>query len=87
MVGVYLFAAVLSATKALAATHYNIINACPSAITLYINGASQGLLSANGGITTRDFEDNFSGVIYTDANGGHSDGTSTTLAGFVGQVG
>jgi hypothetical protein len=66
---------------------YNVLNKCPSAITLYINGTSQRSLSANGGFIQNIFDNNFEGFIYTDANGGNQNGTRTTRAGFYGNVG
>ncbi|KAF9456845.1 ricin B lectin domain-containing protein [Collybia nuda] len=72
----------LFAIQALATRKYSIVNSCPSAVTLYINGESQGLLAANGGTTTRDFPNTWSGFIYTDANGGNQNGAGTTRAGF-----
>lgn len=76
----------LLTTQVLALRHYSIVNSCPSAVTLYINGESQGSLAANGGTTTRDFNNTWSGLIYTDANGGNKNGTRTTRAGFFGDV-
>lgn len=73
-------------TLVLGVREYIILNQCPSAITLYINGESQGSLAANGGSTTRELIDNWSGFIYTDANGGNQNGTGTTRAGFYGQA-
>lgn len=64
---------------------YTIANGCPQAITLYINGESQGKLAV-GATTTRTFNKNWSGFIYTDVNGGSQTGTRTTRAGFYGEV-
>jgi hypothetical protein len=64
---------------------YTITNGCPQAITLYINGESQGKLAV-GATTTRTMNENWSGFIYTDANGGSQTGTRTTRAGFYGDV-
>jgi hypothetical protein len=69
-----------------AARQYLITNKCPKPITLFINGESQGTLTANGGSTQRTFDNTFSGLIYTDANGGNQNGVGTTRAGFFGQV-
>ncbi|KAF8642814.1 hypothetical protein AX16_009403 [Volvariella volvacea WC 439] len=59
-----------------------IRNDCPLPINYYINGESQGPLWANGGQVDRQLIDNFSGFIYTDANGGNQNGVGTTRAGF-----
>lgn len=65
---------------------YTIFNDCPQNINLYINGVSQGSLGV-GATTTRELEENWSGFIYTDANGGNgSTGERTTRAGFYGEV-
>jgi hypothetical protein len=69
-----------------AVRQYTIENKCPSPITLYINGTSQGTVAANGGIIQKNFDNNFEGFIYTDANGGNKDGSGTTRAGFYGVV-
>ena len=74
----------LSAT-ALADRIFTIRNRCPQSITLYINGQTQGLLAMNG-FMNQTFEDSWSGLIYTDANGGNANGAGTTKAGFYGQV-
>ncbi|KAJ7592610.1 G-X-X-X-Q-X-W domain-containing protein [Mycena floridula] len=78
-----LFCALLPA--ALATRFYNITNNCPIPVTLYINGESQGTLASSGGFTTRTFDNNWSGFIYTDANQGNSDGSGTVRAGFFGE--
>jgi hypothetical protein len=70
-----------------ASRQYNILNKCPSDITLYINGTSQGTLPASGGFVQEIFANDFDGFIYTDANGGNSNGSGTTRAGFYGTVG
>jgi hypothetical protein len=66
--------------------YYNIRNKCPSDITLYINGTSQGTLPASGGFVQKSFPNDFDGFIYTDANGGDANGSGTTRAGFYGTV-
>jgi len=62
-----------------------IRNRCPQSITLYINGQSQGLLATNG-IRNSTFNDNWSGLIYTNVNGGNANGVGTTRAGLYGQT-
>ncbi|KIM35445.1 carbohydrate-binding module family 13 protein [Hebeloma cylindrosporum] len=74
----------LSATT-LAERIFTIRNRCTQSITLYINGQTQGLLATNG-FTNRTFEDSWSGLFYTDANGGNANGAGTTRAGFYGQT-
>lgn len=79
------FAFLLGAVTTVKATrHFEIINNCPFNATIYINGQSQGALPALGGSTTRDFPDNWSGLIYTDLNRGNPAGPGTTRAGFYG---
>ncbi|KAF5376280.1 hypothetical protein D9615_008510 [Tricholomella constricta] len=73
----------LSAPQTLARL-YTIFNDCPQNINLYINGVSQGSLG-KGATTTRELEENWSGFIYTDANGGSATGERTTRAGFYGE--
>jgi hypothetical protein len=70
-----------------ATREYIITNNCPAPIALYINGVGQGTLPASGGSTQRTLDNNFSGFIYTDANGGNQNGAGTTRAGFFGEVG
>jgi hypothetical protein len=83
----FLFLLVLPGLQVHAATtlNYIVTNQCPQAITVFINGQSQGSLAAKGGSIQRTF-DNFDGFIYTDANGGNKDGTGTTRAGFFGDT-
>jgi hypothetical protein len=69
-----------------AVRQYTVKNKCPSPITLYINGTSQGTVAADGGIFQQNFNNNFEGFIYTDANGGNQNGSGTTRAGFYGVV-
>ncbi|KDR77633.1 hypothetical protein GALMADRAFT_224914 [Galerina marginata CBS 339.88] len=78
-----LAAAALAPTSTLAERLITVTNRCPQAITLYINGQTQGSLATNS-ITNRTFDDAWSGLIYTDANGGGANGASTTRAGFYG---
>ncbi|KAG5636892.1 hypothetical protein H0H81_006512 [Sphagnurus paluster] len=77
-----LFTLPLLSSQALARL-YTILNNCPQDITLYINGESQGTLG-KGAVTTRQTIKNWSGFIYTDANGGSATGERTTRAGFYG---
>ena len=64
---------------------FDITNSCPTSVDLYINGENQGPI-ASGATTSRTFDDNWSGYIYTDANGGNASGVNTTKAGFYGPV-
>jgi hypothetical protein len=66
--------------------YYNIRNKCPTDITLYINGVSQGTLAASGGFVQESFANDFDGFIFTDANGGNKNGSGATRAGFYGTV-
>ncbi|KAG6917049.1 hypothetical protein DXG01_004101 [Tephrocybe rancida] len=52
-------------------------------IKLYINGESQGSLGVRT-TTTRNLPKDWSGVIYSDINGGSATGEKTTRAGFYG---
>ncbi|RDB27209.1 Endo-1,4-beta-xylanase A [Hypsizygus marmoreus] len=67
-----------------AARQIIVTNKCPSAINIFQNGESQGSL-ASGSSRTSTVTNNFSGFIYTDANGGSQSGAGTTRAGFFGQ--
>ncbi|KAF9523124.1 ricin B lectin domain-containing protein [Crepidotus variabilis] len=62
-----------------------IVNQCPDAIPLYINGQSQGTL-ARGGTIDQTYPDNWTGLVYTTANNGEANGAKTTRAGFYGQT-
>ncbi|KAF8883643.1 ricin B lectin domain-containing protein, partial [Gymnopilus junonius] len=64
---------------------FSIVNLCPHTITLYINGESHGPLSTFTAINAT-FNNTWSGMIYTDANGGRGNGNSTMRAGFYGSV-
>jgi hypothetical protein len=86
MMKLSVLSASLLATQALAVRKYSIVNSCPAAINLYINGESQGSLAANGGTTVKEYPNTWSGFIYTDANGGNQNGAGTTRAGFYGEV-
>lgn len=71
---------------AVARRHYDIVNNCPSSIEYFINGASQGDLAA-GATASHDLLSDFSGYIYTGANGGNlEDGTHFSRAVFRGTV-
>lgn len=80
----------LKTTAVHAAGTYTVTNNCPVASTLYMNGYSQGTLAANGGTFQTDFnsvEAKFDGFWYLDVNGGNSNGSTSTRAGFYGSVG
>jgi len=62
---------------------YTIVNNCPQGINVYISGVSQGRLATGASITKTQTE-NWSGFIFTDANGGSATGERTTRAGFYG---
>ncbi|KAG5634420.1 hypothetical protein H0H81_002054 [Sphagnurus paluster] len=63
---------------------FKVINKCPKPINLFVNGRTQGSLRPNGGSTSLTYSNSFSGVFYTDANGGNRNGFGTTRAGFEG---
>lgn len=66
---------------------YTIVNKCPMDINLIVNGQSQGNLAAKGGLVTKTYPENWSGIIYTDTNGGDpATGEFTTRAGFHGEA-
>ncbi|KAG6879362.1 hypothetical protein C0992_003280 [Termitomyces sp. T32_za158] len=65
---------------------YNIFNNCPQSIRIYINGKDQGKVMT-GTTLVRNLPKNWSGSIYTDANGGNPDGSNGTKAGFYGKGG
>ncbi|KAF5342539.1 hypothetical protein D9611_001229 [Ephemerocybe angulata] len=65
----------------------NIINSCPSSITVYVNGESAGSL-ATGATVTKSVADDWSGFIYSNVNAPEGNtGAGTTKAGFVNQAG
>ncbi|KAG6875131.1 hypothetical protein C0993_010689, partial [Termitomyces sp. T159_Od127] len=64
---------------------YNIINNCPQSIRIYIGGKDQGKVMT-GTTLVRRLPKNWSGSIYTDANGGNAGGYNGTKAGFYGKV-
>ncbi|KAG6872922.1 hypothetical protein C0995_005180 [Termitomyces sp. Mi166 len=63
---------------------FNIFNNCPQSINIYISGKSQGKVMT-GTTLVRNLAKNWSGSIYTDANGGYPDGSNGTKAGFYGK--
>ncbi|KAF9443177.1 carbohydrate-binding module family 13 protein [Macrolepiota fuliginosa MF-IS2] len=65
--------------------HFEIVNSCPSAIELRINGTLETTL-APGGNTTRDYGSWFGGYMYSNANGGNLvTGRHIGRAGFHGE--
>ncbi|KAF8890494.1 ricin B lectin domain-containing protein [Infundibulicybe gibba] len=87
MVTQLILSVLLSASGALART-YTFVNLCPQNATLFISGVQQGSLAANGGSSTQVLPQTFSGLVYTDANGGNgASGAGTTRAGFFGNNG
>jgi hypothetical protein len=70
----------------LATRYYEILNNCPQTIQIYVNGESQGSVDAQKAIT-HNYQDDFSGFIYSDANGAVTNGTwHMTRAAFNGTV-
>lgn len=66
---------------------FTILNRCPLPVTLYVSGGRQGILNADGGTTQREFPEDWSGYIYTDANGGDGEKSlRVARAGFYGLV-
>lgn len=74
-----------AATLASAVREFSLVNNCPSGINVFVNGSWSNWLPANGGSAISPFSNNFSGFIYTNANGGSPSGEGTTRAGFFGQ--
>jgi hypothetical protein len=65
---------------------FNIVNGCPSAITIYVNGDSRGSVAA-GATIVNTVADNWTGFIYSNVNAPDGNtGAGTTKAGFVNQV-
>ncbi|KAF8952331.1 ricin B lectin domain-containing protein [Flammula alnicola] len=62
---------------------FTIVNRCPDAVIPYINGQAQDVLATNS-VTNQTFQDDFTGLIYTNANGGAANGAGSTRAGFFG---
>ncbi|KAG5725680.1 Alpha-L-arabinofuranosidase [Termitomyces sp. T112] len=65
---------------------YNILNHCIQGINVYIDGKSQGRVPSGTSIV-RNLPKDWSGYIYSDANGGRADGSNGTKAGFHGEGG
>ena len=65
---------------------FTLVNNCPTPVDTYINSDPQGSLSP-GAQLSRSLADNFTGNIYTAANGGNPNGVSATKAAFYGVVG
>ncbi|KAG6828382.1 hypothetical protein H0H92_008182 [Tricholoma furcatifolium] len=76
----------VSASLVLGDRRYVFQNSCPTAITYYVNGVSQGSLAVSAN-ATQYLPDFFDGFVYTDVNGGNANGTGTTRAGFYGDDG
>ncbi|TFK22301.1 hypothetical protein FA15DRAFT_524208 [Coprinopsis marcescibilis] len=63
---------------------FAIYNNCRTSLDIYINGEKAATLTGREPLI-REFEDGWSGYIYSDANGGSQDGSIGTLrAGFFG---
>ncbi|KAG5640885.1 hypothetical protein DXG03_006744 [Asterophora parasitica] len=77
-------AAVALAIPVLGDRNFRVINNCPEGINIFVNGITLGSLSANGGSGVVSEPDDFSGVFYTNANGGNQNGFNTLRAGFEG---
>ncbi|KAF9466905.1 G-X-X-X-Q-X-W domain-containing protein [Collybia nuda] len=78
------FTNILSLSAVLARV-FTITNRCPLPVTLYVSGGRQGTLNADGGTTQREFPEDWSGYIYTDANGGNGEKSERVArAGFYG---
>lgn len=59
----------------------NINNECPSDVPLFINAGFDSIIPRGAGVT-KTFPGNFSGLIYSTANGGLGTGRLVTSAGF-----
>ncbi len=59
----------------------DINNECPSDVPLFINAGFDSIIS-RGATVTKTFPANFSGLIYSTANGGLGTGRLVTSAGF-----
>lgn len=80
------FTSILS-LPAVCARVFTISNRCPLPVTLYVSGGRQGILNSDGGTTQREFPEDWSGYIYTDANGGDGEkSVRVARAGFYGLV-
>ncbi|KAL4265377.1 Carbohydrate-binding module family 13 protein [Pleurotus pulmonarius] len=67
--------------SALADRTFIINNACPSDVSLFMDGVRQSIL-APGAVVTKTFPSNFSGAIYSTSNGGSGTGRFATTAWF-----
>ncbi|KAJ2918185.1 hypothetical protein MD484_g2219, partial [Candolleomyces efflorescens] len=66
---------------------FNIVNGCPSAITVYVNGDSRGSVAA-GATIVNTVADDWTGFVYSNVNAPEGNtGAGTTKAGFVNQAG
>jgi len=64
----------------------NIRNACPQAITIFVNGESMGSV-ATGARAVKRVPDNWNGFVFSNVNALEGNtGAGTTKAGFVNQV-
>ncbi|KAF8995325.1 ricin B lectin domain-containing protein [Cyathus striatus] len=63
------------------ARQYTVINSCPTPINFFLAGAFQKILTVNGTVAHNLSDD--TGFFYTDVNGGSSNGSGTTRAGFL----
>ncbi|GLB36919.1 putative G-X-X-X-Q-X-W domain-containing protein [Lyophyllum shimeji] len=77
----------VAATLASAVREITLVNSCPAPINIFVNGNWVDYLPDNGGTSLMSFNNNFTGFIYTDVNGGSETGVGTTRAGFFGQNG
>ncbi|KAG9222069.1 hypothetical protein CCMSSC00406_0008054 [Pleurotus cornucopiae] len=77
----FLALALAALPPALADRTFVINNACPSDVPLFINAQSQGIIP-HGRNVTKTLPSDFSGLIYSTANGGSGTGRLVTSAGF-----
>ncbi|KAF8155403.1 G-X-X-X-Q-X-W domain-containing protein [Crassisporium funariophilum] len=80
------FILISSLPLSLCHSHWTYQNLCPQDIDLFINGQDQGSLEPSGGSMKQTLDDNWSGEIYTTANGGNANSAGTTRAGFWGNT-
>ncbi|KAF9483148.1 G-X-X-X-Q-X-W domain-containing protein [Pholiota conissans] len=64
---------------------FTIENHCPSTIKVFSGGQLRGSIAPRRSIS-KTFPDDWSGFIYTDANGGSAKGSKSTKAGFFGET-
>jgi len=62
-----------------------VVNNCPTNISVYQNGQQENILPTGANFTIRAAKD-WSGSVYTDANGGTQTGFGSVLASFYGEV-